>query len=120
MLLDPTHIVIAGTIDADPTTVDDCLAAINPLQLATRNDEPGCLAYCFSADPCTPGRIVVYERWESAALLAAHFEHPNYHQTRAALGSFGLRATQVERLKATHAQPVYDADRVARVENWDD
>jgi quinol monooxygenase YgiN len=120
MRLDPTHIVIAGTIDVDPDRIDECMTSINPLQLATRNDEPGCLAYCFSLDPCTPGRIVVYERWESAALLAAHFEHPNYHATRTALGSFGLRTTSVERMKATHAQSVYDADRVARVENWDD
>jgi Antibiotic biosynthesis monooxygenase len=41
------------------------------LQQKTRDEEPGCLAYVFSADPCVAGRLVVYELWHDEASLAA-------------------------------------------------
>ncbi len=112
------HVIIAGEIDVPPDRRDACLAAIAELQLATRRDEPGCLAYVFSADPVTPGRIVVYERWESAESLLAHFQHPNYHATRQQLGAFGLTGATVERFRVDAAAPVYDPDGVARVDRW--
>ena len=34
--------------------------------------EPGCLDYVVAADPVEPGRVNVYERWESKEHLAAH------------------------------------------------
>ena len=57
---------------------DRCVAASSAVQKATRDDEPGCLAYCFAADPAEPTHIQVYELWTDAAALAAHFQHPNY------------------------------------------
>ncbi len=49
-----------------------------PIQQATRDQEPGCHAYCFAADPCRGTAIQVYELWEDSPSLAAHFEHENY------------------------------------------
>jgi quinol monooxygenase YgiN len=37
---------------ADPTVRDALVARSAPIQQATRDDEPGCLVYCFAADPC--------------------------------------------------------------------
>ena len=34
--------------------------------------EPGCLDYTFSSDLGNPGRIYVFERWESEEAIAAH------------------------------------------------
>jgi quinol monooxygenase YgiN len=119
MELTPNQIVIAGTIDVDPSRFDACMSVIEPLQAATRRDEPGCLAYVFAADPCVPGRIQVYERWADADTLAAHFEHPNYIATRDALYAHGIVASVTERMLVTHAQSVYDADRVCRPHRWD-
>ena len=49
-----------------------------PVQKATRDDEPGCLAYCFGADPVEPTHVQVYELWTDPENLAKHFDHPNY------------------------------------------
>jgi quinol monooxygenase YgiN len=34
--------------------------------------EDGCLEYTFAADPLEPGRVILFERWESQAALDAH------------------------------------------------
>ena len=72
-------IVIAGWIDVDPAERDELVVASVGFQRSTRDDEPGCLAYLFAADPAVDGRIQVYEQWATAADLDAHFQHPNFH-----------------------------------------
>jgi quinol monooxygenase YgiN len=74
-------IIIAGWVDVDPSVRDQLVAATAPLQAATRDDEPGCLAYVISADPVVPERIQIYECWASADDLETHFRHPNFFAT---------------------------------------
>ena len=52
-------IVITGWIDVDPASKTSSSLDV-ALQQATRNDEPGCLAYVFAADPVVEGRIHIY------------------------------------------------------------
>ncbi len=105
-------IIIAGTIDlADPSTRDDAVERSIPLQQATREEEPGCLAYCFAPDPVVPGRIQVYELWADEASLAAHFEHPNYLNMRTMLGNAGLKGADNKKYRVDRVAPVYDAQR---------
>jgi quinol monooxygenase YgiN len=113
------QIIIAGTIDLDPDRFEACLAATTPLQDATRREEPGCLAYVFAPDPAVPARLSVYERWSDADAVLAHFDHPNYHAMRQALGEHGIRAVEVRRYRIDAEAPVYDDDRVARPHRWD-
>ena len=69
-------IVVAGTIGfATADARDAAVAATVEHQRATREGEPGCLAYCFAADPVEPTQLQVYELWADEASLAAHFEH---------------------------------------------
>ena len=110
-------IIIAGTIDlADPTRRDDAIEAAKPLQQATRDDEPGCLAYAFTADPCVAGRICVFESWADEASLAAHFEHPNYFNMRTMLGSIGLKGADNNKYRVDLIEPVYDETRTPRAD----
>ncbi len=81
-------IVIAGWIEVDPAVRDELVAAMAPLQKSTRDDEPGCLAYVMSADPVEPGRVAIYECWESAAALDAHFSHANFTASRTVMRSY--------------------------------
>lgn len=114
-------IIIAGTIDlADPAALDQCLAAIAPLQRATRHEEPGCLAYTFSADPLVPGRLLVYELWTDRESLAAHFEHPNYLAMRTMLFGFGLAGADTAKYRIDRCEPVYDAGRRPRADFSDE
>jgi quinol monooxygenase YgiN len=74
----------------DPSRRSELIEATVEAQRSTRDDEPGCLAYCFAADPVHDDVIQVYELWESATALAAHFEHPNYWTMRKLLEGSGL------------------------------
>lgn len=109
-------IIIAGeiTIPADKRAA--ALEATRDLQQAPRDEEPGCLAYVFSADPCRDDVITVFELWEDADSLAAHFLHPNYFQMRDALGAAGITGATTMKYRVDASAPVYNADRVATVD----
>jgi quinol monooxygenase YgiN len=110
---DSQQIIIAGTITIPAERREACLGASAPLQEATRRDEPGCIAYVFSADPCEPTAITVYERWADAPTLAAHFLHPNYVGMRQMFGEHGITGSDVMKYRIDAAARVYNADRIA-------
>ena len=110
-------IVIAGVIDFDTQESRDAAAAGSaPFQKATRDDEPGCLAYCFAPDPVVATRIQVYELWEDAPTLAAHFLHDNYFDMRDFLRGSGMTGANNRKYRVDADAPVYDDDHVATVE----
>ena len=104
--------VEAAITVADPSTRADLLARTAPIQQATRDDEPGCLVYCFAADPCHVDLIQVYELWESEEALAAHFDHQNYFDMRTMLNDGGLTGAVSRKHRIDASAPVYNADRV--------
>ena len=57
-------IIIAGTLTVDPDERERYLAAVSDVAPAARR-APGCLDFVQAPDPVDPGRINVYERWES-------------------------------------------------------
>jgi quinol monooxygenase YgiN len=64
-------VIVGGTFDVDPAQRDAFLAERLGMMLASR-DEDGCLEYTYAADPLEPGRVILFERWESQAALDAH------------------------------------------------
>ena len=68
-------IIVSGTFEVDPASRDDFLAERLD-RMRTSRAEAGCLEYTFSADPLEPGRVVLFERWESQAALDAHLGGP--------------------------------------------
>ena len=112
-------IIIAGTIDfEDEEHRDIALDKSRSLQQATRDDEPGCLAYCFAADPCVSNRIHVYELWTTAENLDDHFDHENYHNMRKALGQSGMVKSDTRKFRIDADDPVYGEDRIASSKFW--
>jgi quinol monooxygenase YgiN len=110
-------IVIAGVIDFDSTGSRDAAATGSaPFQKATRDQEPGCLAYCFAADPVIDTKIQVYELWEDAPTLAAHFLHENYFNMRDFLRGSGMTGADNRKYRVDADAPVYNADHVATVD----
>ena len=59
-------LIVSGRLYVDASTrqdyLDSCLVVIDLARQA-----PGCLDFHLSADPVEPGRINVYEQWESVA-----------------------------------------------------
>ena len=106
-------IVVAGDIFIPADKRAACIEASTDLQQATRDEEPGCLAYVFSADPCRDDVIVVYELWEDAETLEAHFLHPNYTNMRAKLGQMGITGADVKKYRTDAAGPVYNTNGIA-------
>ena len=100
-------IIIAGTVDVDPEKREKALSAAEEPMRAVRA-QPGCLDYVWSADPLTPGRIYVYERWETTEQLAAHLAGPNYVATRDAIASGGMRGADVAKFEIGRTGAVYD------------
>ncbi len=101
-------ILIAGTVDVDPDQRDAALEAGRPHMEATRAQK-GCVDYVWSADGLVPGRIYVYERWESQEALEAHFAGPHYLAMRDTMAAHGLRGADVSKYRPDLSGPVYDS-----------
>lgn len=100
-------IVVAQISFPTQSARDETIELATPVQLATREQEPGCHAYCFSADPCVPTLIQVYELWEDSDSLAAHFRHSNYQDMLDILLKTGFLGS-VNRAHLTERdEPVY-------------
>ena len=110
-------IIIAGYIDLhDPSERLDLLSESVPFQLATRNEEPGCQMYVFSADPCREERIEVVEIWDDMESLAAHFGHENYFNMGNLIRSTSGRDSNHRKYRCDFNEPVYDDSRRARAD----
>jgi quinol monooxygenase YgiN len=57
-------IIIAGYLTVDPADRDRYLEVVADVAPTARK-APGCLDFVQAADPIEPGRINIYERWDS-------------------------------------------------------
>ena len=111
MIIVTARLVFETQEDRDRATV-----ASTEAQAKTRDEEAGCLMYCFAADPAVPTEIQVYELWETPASLEAHFAHPNYAGMVQALGSAGGLLESINRqYVADDRGTVYDEDQKPRI-----
>jgi quinol monooxygenase YgiN len=102
-------VLINGYVDFAPGDESQALAEAAALMAETR-DQRGCRAYVWSADPTTPGRVYVYENWESVADLAAHLSGRFYAEMLALLGKYRVLDTSIMKYRIDHAEPVYDPE----------
>lgn len=63
-------IIIAGHLEVDPADRDRYLALTADVAPAARK-APGCLDFVQAPDPVEPGRINIYERWDTDENLHA-------------------------------------------------
>ncbi|MGW3895781.1 putative quinol monooxygenase [Micromonospora profundi] len=78
-------LIIAGSLQVEPDARDSYLAGCAQV-IAQARATPGCLDFLLAADPLEPGRIHVYERWESPEQLEAFRDSgPSEEQTVAIL-----------------------------------
>jgi quinol monooxygenase YgiN len=64
-------VIVGGTFEFEPGQRELFLASREAM-MRTSRAENGCIEYTFAADPLEPGRVVLYERWESQEALDAH------------------------------------------------
>ena len=63
-------VIVAGHLVVDPRRRDDYLTGCVDVVRQAR-EAPGCLDFSLSADLLEPGRINIFERWESQAAVEA-------------------------------------------------
>ncbi|GAA3463755.1 antibiotic biosynthesis monooxygenase family protein [Saccharothrix longispora] len=63
-------VIVAGHLVVDPHRRESYLADCASVVRQAR-DAPGCLDFSVTADLVDPGRVVVFERWESRAAVEA-------------------------------------------------
>ena len=104
-------IIIAATLDfGSESERNKAVELTAPIQLATREDEEGCVSYCFAPDPSVPYRIQVYELWDNEPSLVAHFSQKNYANMVEALNSVGIRDTENQMYLIDQHKSVYDKE----------
>ena len=64
-------VIVGGTFEVEPGQREQFLASRLEMTRVSRG-EAGCLEYTFAPDPIDPGRVVLFERWESQEALDAH------------------------------------------------
>jgi quinol monooxygenase YgiN len=105
-------IVVAGEIDFPPENREAALAGAKEL-IDMALAEKGCLHYAWSADPHDPGRVHVFEEWESAEDLQAHLVAPSYTGMLAHLGPFSILSANTRKYRCDLSEPVYGPDGIA-------
>jgi quinol monooxygenase YgiN len=63
-------IIVSGSLQVDEAERDAYLRSCHELMVTARRT-PGCLDFYLVADPLEPGRIDVYEQWESVEAVEA-------------------------------------------------
>ncbi|HCV36028.1 MAG: antibiotic biosynthesis monooxygenase [Acidimicrobiaceae bacterium] len=89
-------IVISGTINIDPASVDEAVAAIVPLMNATQAED-GCIDYVLSLDPAQVGLIRIFEKWENEEALSAHMRSTHLANFQESMATLGVTGMSVER-----------------------
>ncbi len=93
-------IVVSGTFRVDPSQRETALEVGATMAAATLA-ETGCVTYGFWTDPSDPVRFRIFEEWDSAAALDAHFETEHMATFVVALGDLGVSDTDVSRYEVT-------------------
>jgi quinol monooxygenase YgiN len=101
-------IIIAGTVDVDPEKRDAALEA-GKVHMEKTRQLSGCLDYVWSADPMTPGRIYVFERWASPEQLEVHFASQPFIAMRDTIAAHGICGLDVAKYKIEQTDGVYNS-----------
>ncbi|OBA96973.1 antibiotic biosynthesis monooxygenase [Mycobacteriaceae bacterium 1482268.1] len=91
-------VLVAGHLIVEPQKRDDYLASCVAVVEQART-APGCLDFAISADLLDPGRINIFERWDSQrAVEAFRGSGPDSGQTEmivsASVSEFGVSAAR--------------------------
>jgi quinol monooxygenase YgiN len=109
-------VIVAGYFEFEhPEQVPEILASARPYIEGALNEE-GCIAYSWTQDHLTPGRVWVYEEWTSSDTLDAHLNSHWYRDMGAHLGKFDRKpmSNVIKKYRVDLEEPVYDDTGVAR------
>ena len=109
-------VIVAGYVDFDPSeNIAEMLISVQPLIQGALN-ELGCIAYSWTEDHLSQGRVWVYEEWESSDALDNHLNTDWYRNMLVKLGSHRMLppSRPIYKYRIEHQEPVYDDSPKAR------
>lgn len=98
-------IVVTGVIEIAEGDAEAAKAAALEMAAETQA-EKGCIEYEFWQALDAPGRLHVYEEWESLAALDAHGKSAHMARFREALGKLNVISRDVRRMEAGPPTPL--------------
>ncbi len=98
-------IVVAGTLTYDPADHAGVRQAVLTVAAETRN-EPGNVSYEFFADLNGPGRMLVFEEWESDEALRAHAQSAHIQAFRQELKQYRMLGRDITRYVVTETSKI--------------
>ena len=93
-------IIVSGTLRIDPADIDQAMALGATMSEASLAED-GCHAYGFWQDPADPGRVRVFEEWESPEAIDAHFATPHMADFMAGLGQLKISDMELSQYTVT-------------------
>ena len=105
----PYRVVISGEIDVEPDKREKAIMDAQPL-IAAALAERGCVHYAWTADPARPGRVHVFEEWDTEGDLIAHLKDQPYLKMAAHLAATGILAAVTRKYRVDLVEPVYDPE----------
>ncbi|MGE0622920.1 MAG: putative quinol monooxygenase [Pseudomonadales bacterium] len=97
-------IVVTARIQASESTISALKDAIAAMEKASRA-EAGCMDYTFSVELNDPTRLRITEKWESMAVLKAHFATPHMRAFRSAMAAHPPKSVEASFFEATEVAP---------------
>ncbi len=107
------RVIVAGSIDFPAGTEVELLRTAKPL-IDAAYEEPGCIHYVWTIDPSKPGRVWVYEEWESSETLIAHLAGEPYLRMSDHLKACGILGADVAKYRIDRMEPIYDGTGMPR------
>ena len=107
MALTINAITIAGYIDFNPAMCPAVLLDAKAY-IEAALEEPGCIAYTWAFDPLVPGRVQVFEEWETEQSLHDHFAGEPYKLMGGHLAAVGMTGFAIKMYGVAVSEPVYD------------
>lgn len=97
-------LVLAGTLNFDPSGRDAVINAVTTIMAATR-EEAGCLDYRFSLD-IADDMLHVFEHWESDEVWQDHMTTPHVAAFGQAIGGL-MKGASIRRFDVTSHGPLF-------------
>ena len=107
-----SRVVVAGIVEFPPEVRDEALIKGKEL-IEGAYTEKGCIHYLWTADLNHPGRVVVYEEWESGADLEAHLKGDWYLNMFRHIAQYNILNAETNKFRVDIKEPVYGEDGVA-------
>jgi len=107
-----SRVVVSGVVEFPPEAREEALVQGKAL-IEGAYTEKGCVHYHWTADLNHPGRVIVFEEWESGADLDAHLKGDWYRDMFAHLSQYTILSADINKYRVTLKELVYGDDGIA-------